>query len=92
MPNNEEKKIPKENKISNELLLRIEENNIDKVFKDNEGQTVEYFLKQMTSDVKRVVKEFASQKYDLMLCLNVLQQSNFVYIEKRYYDVKKFKF
>ena len=40
MPNNEEKKIPKENQISNELLLRIEENNIDKVFKDNEGQTV----------------------------------------------------
>jgi hypothetical protein len=54
------------------------------MFKDSEGQTVEYFLKQIEPEVKTVRKEFICKKLDAKLEMTLINLGNIQYVESNF--------
>ena len=60
-------------------LLRFQ--NIDQIFKDDDGQTVEFFLKQLDPKVKSVRKDFVCKKENLKLMMTTVSLGNILVVE-----------
>ena len=58
--------------------------NLDQIFKDSDGQTVEYYLKQLEPEVKSVRKDFLCKKQDIKLEMTIVNLGNILVIESNF--------